>query len=56
MKKGKEHRVPLSSAALEVLSKAMAFGDSEFVFHWPQARDAAIEHELPGAASAHGAK
>jgi integrase len=32
MKQGKEHRVPLSSAALEVLSKAMAFGGSEFVF------------------------
>ena len=32
MKMGKEHRVPLSTAALEVLSKAMAFGGAEFVF------------------------
>lgn len=32
MKMGKEHRVPLSAAALEVLSKATAFGDSGFVF------------------------
>ena len=50
MKAGREHRVPLSSGALDVLRRASELaGDSPFVFPMRAGRRAVLEIHLPGA-------